>query len=106
MPAMRKEKLTVLIVGGSISGLVLAHTLAHQDIQCIILESKTDLLANAGAALTILPNGARILDQLGLLGEVINEAAPMLVHRTWLEGGLLLRSIDMTRFPSRLFVLC
>lgn len=99
-----RSNTVVVIIGGSISGLVLANALAHQHIQCTILEAKTDLLTNAGAALTILPNGARILDQLGLFQEIANEAAPILVHRTWLESGRFLSSVDMTRLPSRLLV--
>ncbi|GKZ52023.1 hypothetical protein AbraIFM66951_009664, partial [Aspergillus brasiliensis] len=63
---MDKTEFTVIIVGGSISGLTLAHCLHHANIPHIVLEKASDPAPQRGASIGIMPNGARILDQLGL----------------------------------------
>lgn len=101
MPSIAADNFTTIIVGASISGLVLANSLSRQGIQCTILESRTDPLSNAGAALTIVPNGSRILDQLDLLEDVEKMSAPFHLHQTWLESGRSLRCVNVRHFPSR-----
>ncbi|OJJ78133.1 hypothetical protein ASPBRDRAFT_50921 [Aspergillus brasiliensis CBS 101740] len=63
---MDKTEFTVIIVGGSISGLALAHCLHHANIPHIVLEKASEPAPQKGASIGIMPNGARILDQLGL----------------------------------------
>lgn len=101
MASVTGDNFTAVIVGGSVAGLVLANSLSRQGIQCTILESKADPLSNAGAALTIVPNGSRILDQLDLLEDVEKVSAPFHLHQTWLESGRSLRCVDVRHFPSR-----
>ncbi|KAL5363168.1 hypothetical protein BJX96DRAFT_167256 [Aspergillus floccosus] len=60
----------IIIVGGSVAGLTLAHCLHKADISCIVLEKRPEIAPQEGASLSILPNGGRILDQLGLYGAV------------------------------------
>jgi 2-polyprenyl-6-methoxyphenol hydroxylase-like FAD-dependent oxidoreductase len=64
----QKRPLKVLIVGGGIAGLTLANALEKLPlhIEYILLESKDHLAPQLGAGLALLPNGSRILDQLGL----------------------------------------
>ncbi|KAB8223455.1 hypothetical protein BDV33DRAFT_188834 [Aspergillus novoparasiticus] len=57
----------VIIVGGSIAGLTLAHSLQQSGIDFVVLEANTNIAPQAGASTGILTNGARILDQLGIL---------------------------------------
>lgn len=56
---------TVLIVGGSVSGLSLALMLEHFGIDYLLLEAHSTVAPQLGASLGLLPSGLRILDQLG-----------------------------------------
>ncbi|KAH6717313.1 hypothetical protein BKA61DRAFT_719289 [Leptodontidium sp. MPI-SDFR-AT-0119] len=58
------EQLTVIIVGAGIAGLTAATALKHAGHKVIILES-SKLLQEVGAAITLSPNGTRVLSKLG-----------------------------------------
>ncbi|GLA02160.1 hypothetical protein AnigIFM60653_001560 [Aspergillus niger] len=73
----------VVIVGGSIAGLTLAHCLLRNNIDFVVLESHADIAPQVGASIGILPNGARILDQLGLYDDVLSEVEPLTRAFTW-----------------------
>lgn len=57
----------VIIVGGGLSGLGLAHCLTKADIDFVVLERSDLLIPKGGASMALWPNNVRILDQLGLL---------------------------------------
>jgi len=75
--------LHILIAGGSIAGLTLAHCLHHLKISYTVLEAHPELSPNAGASIVLMPNGARILDQLGLYGEICRVSEPLSRTKTW-----------------------
>ncbi|KAL2812786.1 hypothetical protein BDW59DRAFT_176915 [Aspergillus cavernicola] len=56
----------VLIIGGAITGLTLAHCLEQAGIDYVLFEKHHDISANIGGAIGLQPNGCRILDQLGV----------------------------------------
>lgn len=56
----------VLICGGGVSGLSLALMLERLEIDYLVLEAYPEVTTNVGAAVVLLPNGLRILDQLGV----------------------------------------
>lgn len=56
----------VLIVGGSVAGLSLANMLEKRGISFTILEAYPEIAPQVGASIGLLPNGIRILDQLGV----------------------------------------
>ncbi|KAG4433618.1 hypothetical protein IFR05_010894 [Cadophora sp. M221] len=58
------EQLTVIIVGAGIAGLTAATALKHAGHKVTILES-SKLLQEVGAAITLSPNGTRVLSKLG-----------------------------------------
>jgi 2-polyprenyl-6-methoxyphenol hydroxylase-like FAD-dependent oxidoreductase len=58
-----EKRLKVIIVGGSVAGLTLAHCLHHSDIDFVLLEARKDIAPQVGASIVVLPNGARVLDQ-------------------------------------------
>ncbi|KAJ5643190.1 uncharacterized protein N7484_005697 [Penicillium longicatenatum] len=62
----RSGPLKVVIVGGSVAGLTLAHCLDRASIDYVILEKRREIAPQEGASIGIMPNGARILEQLGL----------------------------------------
>lgn len=65
MPSTGKP-FKVIIAGGGIAGLVLAHMLEKFNVDYLLLESHGEIGPTIGASIGILPNGARILDQLDL----------------------------------------
>lgn len=75
---MAKSSFTVIIVGGSIAGLTLAHGLQRAGIDYVVLEKHNEIAASAGAGLSILPHGAQILDQLQLWHQIEKVSGPVL----------------------------
>ncbi|KAK7403403.1 hypothetical protein QQX98_010816 [Neonectria punicea] len=74
---MSKERFRVIIVGGSVTGLTLAHSLHRIGVDYTILEKRADVAPQEGASIGILPNGARVLDQLGLYNAIEQANAPL-----------------------------
>lgn len=74
---MEKSEFTVIIVGGSIAGLTLAHCLARAKINHVVLEKAGNIAPQVGASIGILPNGARVLDQLDIYDEIQNHIEPL-----------------------------
>ncbi|KAJ6020673.1 monooxygenase [Penicillium herquei] len=85
-----KTNFRVLIVGGSVAGLTLAHCLRHNNIDFTVLEGHHDIAPEVGASIGILPNGARILDQLGMYDDVLNAVEPLKQSWFWDDSGELL----------------
>jgi 2-polyprenyl-6-methoxyphenol hydroxylase-like FAD-dependent oxidoreductase len=54
-----------IIVGGSVAGLTLANLLERLGIDFLMLEAHQTIAPQLGASIGLLPNGLRILDQLG-----------------------------------------
>ncbi|KAJ8105786.1 hypothetical protein ONZ43_g7285 [Nemania bipapillata] len=67
-----QKPLKVLIVGGGIAGLTLANALQHApaNIEYLILEARDTLAPQLGAGIALVPNGSRILDQLGIYADL------------------------------------
>ena len=85
--AMDKRSFKVIVVGGSIAGLTLAHSLDLAGIDYIVLEKHLDPLATVGGSVGLLPNRWRILHQLGLRHQLEQEACPVKVaHMTYPDG--------------------
>nr|Q9C447.1 RecName: Full=FAD-dependent monooxygenase paxM; AltName: Full=Paxilline synthesis protein M [Penicillium paxilli]AAK11530.1 PaxM [Penicillium paxilli] len=74
---MEKAEFQVIIVGGSIGGLTLAHCLHRAGIKHVVLEKASDPAPQIGASIGILPNGARVLDQLQLYDQVEEHIEPL-----------------------------
>ncbi|KAG8420740.1 hypothetical protein J3458_002673 [Metarhizium acridum] len=66
----------VIIVGGSVAGLALAHCLQRLGVSFTILE-QGEIAPQLGASIGILPNGGRILDQLGIFDNIEKEIEPL-----------------------------
>ncbi|GIC87473.1 FAD-dependent oxidoreductase [Aspergillus udagawae] len=64
----------VIIVGGSIAGLSLALMLEKNNIDFLVLEGYPSIAPQVGASIGVLPNGLRILDQLGCSEEILAKA--------------------------------
>lgn len=86
-PDGKKDRLRVIIAGGSVAGLTLAHSLYHSDIDFVVLEARNEIAPQVGASIVILPNGARVLDQLGTLDDIYAMTEPLAKGLTWTADG-------------------
>ncbi|KAH7028242.1 FAD binding domain-containing protein [Macrophomina phaseolina] len=77
----------VIIIGGSVTGLTLAHSLHKIGIDYTVLEKRKQIAPQEGASIGILPNGARILDQLGLYDAIEKTTAPLGVSQIYFPDG-------------------
>ncbi|KAJ5175581.1 uncharacterized protein N7482_001458 [Penicillium canariense] len=82
-----KPAFKVIIAGGSIAGLALAHCLYHAGIDFIVLEKRHEIGLQEGASVGIMPNGGRILDQLGLYSGLEDYFHPLEVAYTSYPDG-------------------
>ncbi|KAH8690634.1 hypothetical protein BGW36DRAFT_411451 [Talaromyces proteolyticus] len=71
---MASKPFKVLIVGASVAGLSLALMLEKNGIEFVVLEAYPDIAPQIGASIGLLPNGLRILDQLGCYDAVMEKA--------------------------------
>lgn len=77
---MAQLQVTVGIVGAGIGGLTLAKMLELLGISYVLWEARNGIDEAAGAGVGLMPNGLRILDQLGLFEEILSYHAP---HHSW-----------------------
>lgn len=59
----------------------------HSDIDYVVLEARNEIAPQVGASIAILPNGARILDQLGGFDHLYSMVEPLNMGLTWTEDG-------------------
>ncbi|OKP14555.1 hypothetical protein PENSUB_13907 [Penicillium subrubescens] len=62
-----RDHVTVGIVGGGIAGLALARMLELSGISYCLWEAYREFATHTGASVGLMPNGLRILDQLGMI---------------------------------------
>ncbi|KAL0264354.1 hypothetical protein SLS55_000302 [Diplodia seriata] len=75
-----EQRVTVGIIGGGPAGLTLANILEQSGISYTLFEARNDIAPPEGASLGLMPNGLRILDQIGLIDEVEEYAV---AHDYW-----------------------
>jgi len=94
----------VIIVGGSIAGLVLAHSLHRAGIDYVVLEAGATIDPQVGASIGIFSNGARILDQLGVYDEVERFIEPPLWNESLTGKGKLIQRMDSLQLIEARYV--
>ncbi|ERF72896.1 hypothetical protein EPUS_08704 [Endocarpon pusillum Z07020] len=93
-PWVKEDALKVIIVGGSVAGLTLAHCLYRAGIDYVVLEAREDIAPKQGASIGIFANGARILDQLGIYGEIEEWTDPPVWHEVVTGKGDVVSKLD------------
>lgn len=85
---MAKTPFRIIVVGGSIAGLTLAHCLDQAGVDYVVLEKHGTIdSAPLGGFIAIMPTGARILTQLGLYAAVSRAGKPITVIHTGYPDG-------------------
>lgn len=94
---MMKKSFKVLICGAGVSGLSLALMLERLGIDYLVLEAYPEVTASVGAAVVLLPNGLRILDQLGVYDSFKEQydQRPMAEAKFFSPEGQVLGSLEM-----------
>lgn len=82
----------VIVAGGGVAGLTLAHALQRANIDHVVLTRGKEIAPDWGASIGMHSHGCRMLDQLGLLEEVEKLCVPMQGSFNRLPGGGLLSS--------------
>lgn len=82
-----KKDFKVIIAGGGIAGLTLANCLERAGISYTLLESRSSIAPQVGASIGILPNGARILDQLGIFDILRTYVDDLKADTVWIDDG-------------------
>jgi 2-polyprenyl-6-methoxyphenol hydroxylase-like FAD-dependent oxidoreductase len=92
---MADQNFKVVIVGGGVIGLSLANMLQQFDIEYVLLESHGDVAPQVGASIGMLPNGLRILDQIGCYQRVVDlPQQPILMSNNRDSKGKTLLIVD------------
>jgi FAD dependent monooxygenase len=78
-----------IIVGGSVAGLTVAHAFEKAGIDFVLLEARDNIAPNLGASIVLFPNGATILDQLGIYGNMDPILSHLQYSTTWTDSGKL-----------------
>lgn len=81
----------IIIIGGSIAGLTLAHCLDQAGIDYIVLEKHQNIHPEVGGLIAVLPNGACILHQLGLHNALVAESESLNASHIGFPNGTSLR---------------
>lgn len=87
-------KLRVIIVGGSLAGLTLAHCLERAGVDYIVLEGRDRIDPQIGASLGLFSNGSRVLDQLGLYETIEKDIEAPIWHSMLTGNGELVDKTD------------
>ena len=96
------EHYQVAIVGGGIAGLTLALAFERLGISFILFEAHESIAPDKGASFALLPNGLRILDQLGVLGDFEEQSSPLRTSYHVDENGELIMSHNgMGKYHSK-----
>ncbi|PSS00890.1 hypothetical protein BD289DRAFT_283263 [Coniella lustricola] len=93
----------VIVIGGGLSGLGLAHCFSKAGIDYVVLERNDDVCIADGASMAMWPHNARILDQLGLLkgAEALDYNIKMKIN-VRKDGSVIGRSNMMEAIGQRL----
>jgi 2-polyprenyl-6-methoxyphenol hydroxylase-like FAD-dependent oxidoreductase len=71
------RKFRVIIVGGGVAGLAMAHALQLANIDYTVLEKRQEVVETSGAGLGVWPQCVRILDQFRVLDAMKQISSPL-----------------------------
>lgn len=89
---MSERPFRVIIVGAGPTGLYLAGALSKANIDFVVLEQYHSVVTHAGAGIIMWSHSARLLDQLGLLDEMIKCSGEFDNKTDLLQNGQVIRT--------------
>jgi 2-polyprenyl-6-methoxyphenol hydroxylase-like FAD-dependent oxidoreductase len=95
----------VVIGGGGIAGLTLANALEKAGIDYLLLESRNSISPQVGASIGFLPNGGRIMDQLGCFDQLESTTVPLKEFYNRYANGKIISVTDVMELSARRYVL-
>lgn len=94
-----RERKNIAIIGGGIAGLTFARSLTNEDYEIHIFEKK-DSFREIGAAISVFPNALCVMDDLGLLEEILQNAGQFkTVYLKTSKGKVLSKSEPKSDYP-------
>ncbi|KAG7151417.1 FAD-dependent monooxygenase atmM like protein [Verticillium longisporum] len=97
MASKSQSGFRVLVAGGGIAGLTLANCLERAGVEYILLEAHDNVAPRVGASIGLLPNGSRILDQLGCYDKILEETQGVRITRCLDQDGNVFHISDGVR---------
>ncbi|MBT0810922.1 FAD-dependent monooxygenase [Litoribacter ruber] len=93
------EKKKIAIIGGGIAGLTFARCLGSDEYDINIFERKEDF-GEIGAAISVFPNALCVMDELGLLADILKNSGEFkTVYLKTDSGDILSKSEPKTDYP-------
>lgn len=83
----RNKQFKVIVVGGGPVGLAAAHALHLAGIDFLVLERRPAIVEDKGASLIVHPHTLRVLDQFGILEELLPLGAELHHHLSFTADG-------------------
>ena len=94
-----KERKKIAIIGGGIAGLTFARSLTNEDYEIHIFEKK-ESFREIGAAISVFPNALCVMDDLGLLEEILQNSGQFkTVYLKTSKGKILSKSEPKSDYP-------
>ncbi|KAG7142351.1 FAD-dependent monooxygenase BOA8 like protein [Verticillium longisporum] len=103
MASKSQSGFRVLVAGGGIAGLTLANCLERAGVEYILLEAHDNVAPRVGASIGLLPNGSRILDQLGCYDKILEETQGVRITRCLDQDGNVFHISDGVRLLETRF---
>ena len=76
-----------IIIGGGPVGLAAAHALHLADLDFVVLERRPTIVEDSGASLIVHPHTFRVLQQFGILDDLLPRGAKLNHHLSFTADG-------------------
>ncbi|KAJ5794613.1 FAD binding domain-containing protein [Penicillium paradoxum] len=83
----QKDSFKVIVIGGGPVGLTAAHALHLAGIDFVVLERRPAIVEDQGASLIVHPHTLRVLDQIGVLEDLLPRGAELRHHLSFTAEG-------------------
>ncbi|MCK0132646.1 FAD-dependent monooxygenase [Flavobacteriaceae bacterium F08102] len=94
-----RDRKKIAIIGGGIAGLTFARSLTREDYEIHIFEKK-ESFKEIGAAISVFPNALCVMDDLGLLEEILQNSGQFkTVYLKTSKGKILSKSKPKSDYP-------
>lgn len=96
----RNHPFKIIIVGGSVVGLVLANVLEKAGIDYVVLE-KGEIAPHLGASISVLCHASKVFDQLGVWKTMLDSTLPLMDRQHFDESGCLFEDTTVLRLIAQ-----